>query len=115
MNSNQNQNEKADAILEQEIKEINKLNNYNIPPQNDANNFPLAQNNAKYNEEEIIISPEENDNNNMYNYGQEQDQGDYEEEENNEMNYEEQEELIDNKNKNKKKTRMKSIKVKKNN
>ena len=34
MNSNQNQNEKEDAILEQEIKELNKINNYNNPDQN---------------------------------------------------------------------------------
>ena len=83
MNSNQIQNEKADAILEQEIKDLNKLNNYNIPPQNETSN-------QKYNEEEIIINPEENDNNNIYNYDQVQDQGEYEEEENNEMNYEEE-------------------------
>ena len=75
MNSNQNQNEKADEILEQEIKDLNKLNNYNIPPQKESNNFPSGQNNPKYEEEEIIINPEENDNN-IYNYDQAQDQGD---------------------------------------
>ena len=37
MNSNQNQNEKADEILEQEIKDLNKLNNYNLG-ENNLNN-----------------------------------------------------------------------------
>ena len=59
MNAVQNQNEKADAILEQEI---NNLNNYNI-------NNPNNNNNKKY-EEEIILDNEENNNDNIYNYPQ---------------------------------------------